>query len=123
MLDIINKHNQLIERSIKLLEAARTLIASFGDLNNEKRVNTTVYDIRRIIEYANHYLNNNELYSSDTFRYDSSLIHLVDSIRHNDYGISLSENQTIEKENICIELVEIVNQLILENEKLKQNKT
>ncbi|MBS1638040.1 MAG: hypothetical protein JST26_19155 [Bacteroidetes bacterium] len=120
MVDLIEQHNELLRRSIDLLEAAKILVSSLKDVNNEKRVNTAIYDINRIIEYANQYLQNNNLYSPNTFRYDSSLIHLTDTIRYNDFGTILSENQSKEKESICLELIEIVNQLIIANDTLKQ---
>jgi hypothetical protein len=119
MVEIIKQHDNFIQKSVEKLNALKEIVQSYRQTTNEDRINISISDIDRCAEYANYYLNDSSLYNPDVFRFDSTLINLVDSIRDNDYGLNLSQIQQEQKVLICNEIIEIVDKLIIVNQKMK----
>jgi len=119
MVEIINEHDNIIQNSIEKLNTLKEIVQSYLQTTNEDRINISISDINRCVEYANYYLNDSTLYNPDVFRFDNTLVNLVDSIRDNDYGLNLSQIQQQQKVTICIEIIEIVEKLIIANQKMK----
>jgi hypothetical protein len=72
-------------------------------------------DINRCVEYANYYLNDEKLYNTTLFRFDSTLINFTDTII-NDESI---EDLTKLKNRICEELINCAKDLIKVNIELR----
>ena len=119
MVEIINEHDNIIQNSIEKLNTLKEIVQSYLQTTNEDRINISISDINRCVEYANYYLNDSTLYNPDVFRFDNTLVNLVDSIRDNDYGLNLSQIQQQQKVTICIDIIEIVEKLIIANQKMK----
>jgi len=119
MVEIINEHDNIIQNSIEKLNTLKEIVQSYRQTTNEDRINISISDINRCVEYANYYLNDSNLYNPDVFRFDNTLVNLVDSIRDNDYGLNLSQIQQQLKVTICIEIIEIVEKLIIANQQMK----
>ena len=119
MVEIIKEHDNIIQSSVEKLNALKGIIQSYRQTINEDRINISISDIDRCVEYANYYLNDSSLYNPDIFRFDNTLVNLVDSLRDNDYGLNFSQIQQEQKVSICNEIIEIVEKLIIVNQKMK----
>lgn len=120
MVEIINQHNILVEEAILKLNQLKTLVLSLNRIENTDRIKTCIANINRCIEYGNYYINDNTLYNPSVFRYDSTLVNLVDTIKGNDFGSILPMEKESEKHRLCNDLVNIVEKLLLINNKLKE---
>jgi hypothetical protein len=113
--EILNRHNELILKSIELLKELRELYRKIDNSSNKNRIQIVFSDIERCIEYANYYLSDENLYSATFFRFDSTLINFTDTII-NDESI---EDITKLKNRICEELINCAKDLIKANNELR----
>ncbi len=113
--EILNRHNKLILKSIELLKELRELYKSLENSKNENKVQIVISDIERCLEYANYYLNDENLYNASFFRFDSTLINFTDTIINDDF----LEDKKKFKNRICEELIICAKDLINANEELR----
>jgi hypothetical protein len=112
--------NTFIAQFISNLEHLKKLVESFENANDSKRVKISISDIDRCIQHGAYYLEDPSLYQPSTFSFDSGIISLVDTIRYNDFGITLSIAEENEKLRLCDQLTELVEKTIEVNNKMER---
>lgn len=113
--EILNRHNELILKSIELLKELKKLYKKIDSFSNKNRIQIVISDIDRCIEYANYYLLDENLYSASFFRFDSTLINFTDTIINDE---SLEDINKL-KNRICEELINCAKDLIKANNELR----
>ena len=111
----------LILQSILKLQELKILIRAYSPLNDCSRIRNSIAGIDRVIQHGNYYIHDVLSFDANEFRFDYEIVSLVDTIRDNDYGIPLTENDKRRKAILCDELITLVEQLIVVNNKFKND--
>lgn len=114
-----------IKTNLRLVNShLKELQRLFQSISSNDRINRTLNDIETTIKNCQYYLNEDQLWDVNSFRFDNNLVSLVDSIQYNDYGVFWDYTKEAQKKENCEEILKIVSVLnALTLDEKKRNNT